>query len=129
MNGSTSRILAFDPGEMVGIALLEDGEFLWGMTCKAKAFERYPFILSLTKMTNPTTIVIESPPNQTPHFNKDQVHVYELLKSYYEIAGLTVVCITPGQWKRLVERCKIDVTHVRDAADMATLQYRKELKK
>jgi hypothetical protein len=128
MNGSTSRILAFDPGEMVGIALIEDGDFLWGMTCKAKNFDRHPFILSLTKMTNPTAIILETPPTQTPHFSKDQVHVYELLKSYYEIAGYNVYCITPGMWKGLVERTKIDVTHVRDAADMAQLHYRKERK-
>jgi hypothetical protein len=129
MNGSTSRILAFDPGESTGIALVEDGEFVWGMTCRASAFNRYTFILSLNKMSNPTTIIIETPPTQTPHFNKDQVHVYNLLKGFYETADYNLICISPGMWKKLTERSKIDATHIRDACDMAVLQFRKELKK
>jgi hypothetical protein len=129
MNGSTSRILAFDPGEQTGIALIEDGDWVWGMTCKEIAFQRYEFILALTSMSKPTLIVIETPPTQTPHFNQAQTNVFTLVKSYYEVAGYTVQCLTPGNWKKLVPRSKISSDHMKDAVDMAVLQFRKELKK
>jgi len=129
MNGSTSRILAFDPGEQTGVALVEDGDWIWAMTCKAKAFENYAFLLALTSMSKPTLVIIETPPSQTPHFNQDQSQVYQLVKSYYEVAGYTVQCLTPGNWKKLIPRSKISSDHMKDAVDMSVLQYRKELKK
>jgi hypothetical protein len=37
--------------------------------------------------------------------------------------------MNPSGWKGLVERSKIDATHARDAADMAKMQFRREIHK
>jgi hypothetical protein len=128
MNVSKSRILAFDPGESTGIAYLEDGNFIWGMFCHSQTFDAPNFLLHLTGMTNPTTIVLESPPTSPLHYNTDQYRIYETLKRTYTVAGYHVLCINPGQWKGLVPRTKLDGTHIRDAADMALLIYQKQQK-
>jgi len=126
---SISRILAFDPGESTGISFVQDGEFVWGMVCRPEAFDKEDFIFALTKMTKPTTIVIESPPNSTLFFNQDQFHIYATLCHCYETAGYNVVKITPGQWKKLIDRTKVDSVDIKDAADMARMQYRIETKR
>ncbi len=128
VNGNTSRILAFDPGEDTGIAYIANGEFVWGMLCRPPAFDSEQFIFSLTKMSQPTTIVIESPPNNTLFFNQDQFHIFTTLCKCYRTAGYNVVEMNPGQWKKLIERSKLDATHIRDATDMAKMQYRIEAK-
>src|SRR5215203_1759441 len=128
MKDDTSKILAIDPGEKTGIAFVVNGEMVWGMVADESAFNSENFIRSLTSMTRPTTIVLEAPPSQTPHHNKAQVKIFELLKGMYEIAGLKVVTMNPGQWKGLVERSKVDSTHIKDACDIAKMQYRRERK-
>jgi hypothetical protein len=125
-NNSSSRILAIDPGETTGISYIEDGNFVWGMICLPECFDRESFIMGITKMTQPTTIVLEVPPAQTAHYNKDQFRIFETLDRFYRIADFNVIKLNPGQWKGLVERTKIDATHIRDAADMAKLQFAKE---
>jgi len=125
---SISRILTFDPGESTGISFVQDGEFVWGMVCRPEAFDKEDFIFALTKMTKPTTIVIESPPNSTLFFNQDQFHIYATLCHCYETAGYNVVKMGPGRWKSLTTRTKIDSGHARDAADMAKVQYAIEVK-
>lgn len=124
-----SRILAIDPGEMTGISYVEDGRFVWGMTCRPECFDYEDFIMGIVKMTKPTTIVIEQPPTQTHFYNKDQYHIFDLLTRMYRIAGLTVEHLNPGQWKNLVERTVIDGAHMRDAADMARVRYNMEQSK
>ena len=121
-----SRILAIDPGEMTGISYVEDGKFVWAMTCKPECFDYEDFIMGIVKMTKPTTIVIENPPSQTAFYNKDQYHIFDLLTRMYRIAGFTVEHIQPGNWKGLIERTKIDGTHARDATDIAKIQYARE---
>jgi c-di-GMP-related signal transduction protein len=129
MQMNTSRILAFDPGETTGIGYVVDGEFRWGMVCRPECFDHEVFLMNIATMTQPTTIVIEIPPSQTVHYNKDQSRIYERLERFYRVAGWNVISINPGQWKKLIERSKIDATHIRDATDMAKLQYTKELTK
>lgn len=124
-----SRILAIDPGETTGISYLENGNFVWGMVCRPECFDSEDFILGITKMTKPTTIVLESPPAQTVHPNKDQSRIFETLSRVYKIAGFNVVHLNPGQWKGLIDRTKIDATHIRDAADMAKIQFGREMHK
>ena len=126
LNGDSSRILAIDPGEMTGISYLKDGEFVWGMVCRPEAFDSEPFVMGLIQMTKPTTIVIESPPHQTAHYNKDQYRIFEMLVRKYEIAGHRVVKMNPGLWKNLVAREKIDFSHARDAADMGKVRFSQE---
>jgi hypothetical protein len=121
-----SRILSIDPGEMTGISYVEDGRFVWGMTCVPECFDSEDFILGIVKMTKPTTIVIESPPAKTSFYNKEQYHIFDLLTRMYRIAGFAVEHLNPGQWKHLVARTPIDGTHMRDAADMAKVKYTME---
>jgi hypothetical protein len=127
MNGKEKfRILSVDPGEMTGISYVEDGKFIWGMTCRPECFDSEDFIMGIVKMTKPTTIVIESPPTRPAFYNQDQSHIFDLLTRVYRIAGFTVEHLNPGQWKHLVERTPIDGTHMRDAADMAKVRYAME---
>lgn len=128
MNGSTSRILSIDPGESTGIAFIEDGEFVWGMVAEAKSFDNEIFILSLTTMTKPTTIVLESPPTKTTFYNADQYRIYEQLLRFYQNAGFRTVTMNPGQWKKIMERTLVDSTHIRDAADMGKVQHFREMR-
>lgn len=128
-NNKSSRILAIDPGETTGISYVENGNFVWGMVCRPECFDSEDFILGITKMTRPSTIVIEIPPAQTVHPNKDQSRIYETLDRVYRIAGFNVVRMNPGQWKNLIERMKVDATHIRDAADMARVQFGREMHK
>jgi len=100
---------------------------MWGMVCNAACFDSEIFIMSLATMTKPSTIVIEIPPAQTVHPNKDQSRIYDTLERFYKIAGFNVVSMNPGQWKGLIERTKVDATHIRDAADMAKMQFGREL--
>ena len=129
MNNGTSRILAIDPGEQTGISYVQDGHFVWGMVCHSQVFDSEDFIFSLTKITDPTTIVIESPPTSVTHYNKTQYEIYNVLCHKYRIAGFKVVSLNPGLWKKLIVRTKIDATHIRDAADMARFQHAKGIKK
>lgn len=126
MANEKSRILSIDPGEMTGISYVEDGRFVWGMTCRPECFDSEDFIMGIVKMTKPTTIVIESPPTKTAFYNKDQFHIFDLLTRMYRIAGFSVEHLNPGMWKGLVERTKINGDHMRDAADMAKITYQRQ---
>lgn len=124
-NAEKSRILSIDPGEMTGISYVEDGRFVWGMTCRPECFDSEDFILGIVKMTRPTTIVIESPPVKTAFYNRDQSHIFDLLTRMYRIAGFSVEHMRPVEWKGLIERSQIDGTHMRDATDMAKIRFKK----
>lgn len=125
----TSRILAIDPGETTGIAYIESGKFMWGMVAEKECFQSEVFIRSLTFSTRPTRIILETPPSQTPHKSPAQTMVFELLKSLYIMQGFTVETINPGLWKGLVERSKIDATHIRDATDIAMFIHNRSMRK
>jgi len=128
MNDNPSRILSIDPGESTGIAYIEDGEFVWGMVAEPKAFDSEIFVLSLTTMTKPTTIVLEAPPTKTTFYNADQYRIYEQLLRFYQNAGFRTVTMNPGRWKGFMERTDIKSTHARDAADMGKFQHFQEMK-
>lgn len=112
------RILAFDPGELTGISFIIDGKFIWGMTSTAEPFTSESIFPSLVKMTQPTHIIIESPPDATRFKNEDQIAVYRVTDKWFRIAGLHPKNINPGQWKHLIKRSKISAEHVKDATDI-----------
>jgi len=128
MNEDVSRILAFDPGESTGISYVENGEFVWGMITEAKSFDNKDFLRALILMSQPTTIVLETPPTKTAFYNADQYRIYEQLLKFYQNAGFRTVTMIPGRWKGFIERTKVDSTHARDAADMGKFQHFQEMK-
>ena len=122
-NGSI-RILSFDPGELTGISFIRDGVFVWGMTITAEPLVNESIFPSLVKMTQPTHIIIEYPPDATRFKNEDQIAVYQATDKWFRVAGLKPKNITPGQWKHLVKRSKISAEHVKDATDMGMWFYK-----
>ena len=129
LNDNSSRILAFDPGEITGIAFLKDDELMWTTSATQDCFNSETFIMGLVTMSRPTIIVLETPPTQTPHHNKAQIKIYETLLSLYQMAGFRTITINPGLWKGFVARTKIDTTHIKDAADIARFIRQRERKK
>jgi len=126
MNEDVSRILAFDPGEVTGIAYLAGDELMWVMSAAEECFNSETFIMSLTTITRPTLIVLETPPTQTPHHNKAQIKIYQVLLAKYHTAGFRTETINPGLWKGFVTRTKFDASHVKDAADIAKFIRQRE---
>lgn len=112
------RILSFDPGHLTGIAYLDrDGEFRWGMTVTAEEVKGRDFFRGLTMLAKPDLIVMEEP----PHFARDgkTLEVYHLVRNWFQVAGLEVVTINPGQWKGMGQPLKISGLHQQDATNLA----------
>ena len=94
-----ARILSFDPGVMTGISYLKDGKFQWGIVSSDTALINETFTLALTKMTQPTVVLVEVPPRMGGIFCQEQMDVYHYVKRWYSTAGYRVAEIYPGYWK------------------------------
>lgn len=124
---TVTRLLSFDPGTTTGISFLSGGDFVFGMAATYDLFKNKDFMSSLTRITQPTVVLIERPPDMHNNVNSVQMRIYHHVLSWYQFAGYNVVEINPGQWKKLVERSRVDSVHIRDATDIAVWYYRKEM--
>jgi hypothetical protein len=88
------------------------------MVVSDKVFLQESFLLGLMKMTRPTMIVIEKPP-QAARFNVQRhADLFNYLVKWFTVAGYRVKILIPGQWKGMVKRTSVESSHIRDAADM-----------
>lgn len=125
MNKESMRILAFDPGELTGIAFLKDNEFIWGIVTSKDGFGDN-LMLSLHKMVSPTHVVIETPPTDGKIANSTQMFVFHYVVRWFEAAGISPYKIPPGLWKGIVKTDPISTTHIRDCVGMAKWIYKHE---
>lgn len=109
------NIIAFDPGETVGIAVLIDGQWVMGMTVPEKELNEVVF-RSLIMIAEPTIVVIEALPTGVVHQKSHAAS--QRIKKWFAIAGYSIAEVNPGQWKGMAKRIDISGTHQKDAATM-----------
>lgn len=119
------RILAFDPGHQTGVAFINDsGECRIGMTVDTRNVDD-KLLRNLVDVTQPHVVVIEEPPLRI----RDEVttSVYDRLVQWFQIAGIQVKRVNPGQWKGMGLRITgLSYQHPQDAAQMAYWFWRKQ---
>lgn len=118
------RILAFDPGELTGVAVLDDTGWRMGLTVKADELSDMLFSC-LIKLARPDVIVIEGSPTHNPHVGSLEANFR--INRWFSTAGYPVEKVNPGQWKGMVKASKVSGQHQNDAASMAAWYYRTRL--
>lgn len=113
------RILSFDPGIVTGISFFVNGKLILGMIATEQIITKDSFLRGLHMMTRPYYVVIESPPPASRFNTEVHLHIHAELTRYFQVAGLQVEQVKPGQWKNHISRTEIDTGHIRDSADMA----------
>lgn len=121
------RILSIDPGLTTGIALIDDGLFIFGMLAIEDMIMSTDFFNQLAKMSTPDVVIVEKPPQAARFNTHTHQEIYIRTLRWFRTADYRVVTINPGQWKHLIVRSKADSVHIRDATDMARWFYGKEI--
>lgn len=118
------NLLCFDPGKTTGIAVIQGGVWVMGLTVPEEELTDTLF-RCLVMIGQPTTVVIESFPNYAAHL--PGLSVFFKISQWFQVAGYLVVEVNPGQWKGMTDRVVISGTHQADAATMGMWYYRTRL--
>lgn len=119
------RTLAFDPGEVTGVAILDSaGNWEVSMTVPLTSLTE-EFMEYTLHLARAGVIVVESLPAFARNTSQDRS--YQTIVNYCANKGFNVEVVNPGQWKSMGKRSKISGIHQNDAATMAIWYYNSRL--
>lgn len=119
------RILSFDPGHQTGVAFINDGGDVVFSTVIRTAGLTDRYFQGLMATTAVDVVLIEElPQNQR---DSESASNYELIKRWFQMAGVRVETASPGQWKGMSRlQHPLSPQHQKDAAEMGHWYWRRE---